>query len=203
LGLSPYGGGRPPIYVGAFASNAMMRLTGELADGWYPGAYYTPTTFGEKVKMIQEAAVGKGRRRDDLDLLVSLPVVFSDDAATMGKVKKAFRRELVKNRYMLKILGADEAYEYVSKSLQYQLIAPTPDYMRLLEKTTDSLPISDELLEKGIGEMTAVGPKDKCLESISRFVKAGATRIQMSAFLGDQETYEKFAMEVMSAVRAG
>ncbi|MDA4113930.1 MAG: LLM class flavin-dependent oxidoreductase [Thaumarchaeota archaeon] len=201
LGLAPVQKPGPPIYVGAFASNAMLEIAGELADGWYPGSFYSPEGFKEKVKVVRDAATGAGRRPSEVDLVATVPVIFGSDAKTMENLKKAFRRSLVINRYMLRLLGEEEAYEIVSKTLQYQLIAPTPAYAKLLEKTFRSLPISDEALERGISEMMAVGTAAEVTEAVARFVKAGASHVHIANLLGGESTVRRFAEEVIPALR--
>jgi alkanesulfonate monooxygenase SsuD/methylene tetrahydromethanopterin reductase-like flavin-dependent oxidoreductase (luciferase family) len=119
----------------------------------------------------------------------------------MDALKSYYRRALVINRYMLRLLGAEEAYEMVSKTLQYQMIAPTPAFAKVLEKTYRSLPVSDEVLERGIAEMMAVGTPSECIESVARFVKAGATHVLLQNVLGGPGTLERFAKDVIPVLR--
>jgi len=179
----------------------MLGITGELADGWYPGSFFSARAFGEKARVVKDAASAAGRKPREIDLVANVPVVFGRDAKTMERLKKSFRRQLVINRYMLRLLGAEAAYEMVSKTLQYQLIAPTPAYAKILEKAFLSLPVTDETLERGIDEMMAVGTPSECTESVARFVRAGATHILVTNLLGGSDTLQSFARHVMPPLR--
>lgn len=202
LSLKPFRQPRPPIYIGAFSSNSMLEVTGELADGWYPGAYFSPATFRQKCKVIHEAVSRSGRKSGAIDLMANVPVVFADDNETMDMVRNSFKKSLVINRYMLRLLGEEEAYETVSKTLLYQLIAPTPAYGKVLDKMVRELPVSEDALDRGISEMMAVGTPSQCVEKVARFVKAGATHIFLSSIVGsDDETLETFAAKVIPALR--
>jgi alkanesulfonate monooxygenase SsuD/methylene tetrahydromethanopterin reductase-like flavin-dependent oxidoreductase (luciferase family) len=99
---------------------------------------------------------------------------------------------------MLKLLGEDEAYEIVSKKLQYQLITPTPHYETVLRKVVRDLPVTEDSLQRGIGEMMAVGNADRCLDTFDRFLKAGATHLHVSSFMAGRETYRRAAKMIIS-----
>ena len=201
LSLPPLQKPGPPVYVGAFASRPMLEIAGELAEGWYPGSFFSPAAFREKVEIVLGAARGAGRKPGVVDLVANVPVVFASDRKTMDALRSYYRRALVINRYMLRLLGAEEAYEMVSKTLQYQLIAPTPAFAKVLEKVYRSLPVSDEVLDRGISEMMAVGTPSECTESVARFVKAGATHVLVQNVLGAAGTVERFARDVIPTLR--
>jgi alkanesulfonate monooxygenase SsuD/methylene tetrahydromethanopterin reductase-like flavin-dependent oxidoreductase (luciferase family) len=202
LGLQPFRKPRPPVYIGAFSSNSLLEIAGELADGWYPGSFFPPAAFREKCKVVGESASRAGRRADAIDLIANIPVVFADDNETMDAVRNSFKRSLVINRYMLRLLGEHEAYEAVSKTLLYQLVAPTPAYGKLLEKMIRDLPVSEEALDRGISEMMAVGTPAQCTEKVARFLKAGATHVYVNWVLDEEETLDTFAKKVIPALRA-
>jgi phthiodiolone/phenolphthiodiolone dimycocerosates ketoreductase len=202
LSLPPFRKPRPPVYIGAFSSNSMLEIAGELADGWYPGAFFSQRAFREKAKVIHDAASRAGRRPGAIDLIANVPVVFADDNETMSIVRNSFKRSLVINRYMLKLLGEEAAYEAVSKTLSYQLMAPTPAYGKLLDKMVRNLPVSDEALDAGINDMMAVGTPAECTEKLARFARAGATHIHLSSIVSDYETLETFAKKVIPALRS-
>jgi phthiodiolone/phenolphthiodiolone dimycocerosates ketoreductase len=201
LSLSPLQKPGPPIYVGAFASRPMLEIAGELADGWYPGSFFSPAAFKDKANAVLGAARSAGRKTGGIDLIANVPVVFASDRRTMDALKSYYRRALVINRYMLRLLGAEEAYEVVSKTLQYQTIAPTHAFAKILETAYRSLPVSDEVLERGIAEMMAVGTPSECTESVARFLKAGATHVLIQNVLGRAGTIERFAKDVIPTLR--
>jgi alkanesulfonate monooxygenase SsuD/methylene tetrahydromethanopterin reductase-like flavin-dependent oxidoreductase (luciferase family) len=202
LGLSPFRTPAPPVYVGAFSSRQLLEITGELAQGWYPGAFYTPGAFAEKVAVIRESATRAGRQANEIDCVANVPTLFRDDREAMDLARNSLKRGLVINRYMLKILGEEEAYDYVSKTLLYQLIAPTPAYAKILEDAVRSLPVSDESLDRGVENMMAVGTPSQCIEKIDRFIKAGATHITVGPVEKEDETLSTFARQVIPALRS-
>jgi phthiodiolone/phenolphthiodiolone dimycocerosates ketoreductase len=59
LGLEPYEGRTPPIWVGAHGPR-MLGITGRLADGWLP-TNITPEVYAQKLAAIHEAAEGADR----------------------------------------------------------------------------------------------------------------------------------------------
>ena len=203
MSVGPVRRPHPPVYVGAFASTGMLRLVGELGDGWFPGAYFTPEGYRVKVKAIQNFALSAGREPAELDLIANIPVIFGEDRETHDRVKNAFRASLVKNRYMLKQIGADDAYDFLSKSLMYQLISATPDSMALLKKAAESLPITEEQLERGLDELLSLGSVDHCVELLSRFIDAGATHVRISNFLSSPKDIATFADKVIPVLRPG
>jgi len=201
LSLPPLQRPGPPVYIGAFASRPMLEIAGELAEGWYPGSFFSPEGFRAKTKVVLDAAAAAGRKPGAVDLIANLPVVIGSGPKVAQAVRAAFRRHLVINPYMLRLMGEEDAYDAVSRALQYQLIAPTPAYARLLEKTFRSLPVSDESLDRGIGEMMAVGSLSECTEAAARFVRAGATHILVNDVLGLPGTFERFARGVIPSLR--
>ncbi len=196
LGLQPVRKPHPPIYVGAFASENMLKAAGELADGWFPGAFYSPSHLEDKVRVIRDAAKKVRRKFENFDVMANIPVILNPDARTLEKVKNNFKRSLVINKYMLKLLGEDDAYQMVSKNLQYQLITPTPRYERVLQKVVKDLPVSNESLDKGIEEMMAVGNSDHCIDTFARLLKAGATHLHISSFMADRKSYKGAAQMI-------
>lgn len=62
LGLEPYEGSPPPIWLAAHGPR-MLEITGRLADGWLP-TNITPETYAEKLAAIRRAAEGAGRDPD-------------------------------------------------------------------------------------------------------------------------------------------
>lgn len=69
LTLEPYKKGKyPPIWFGAMGPR-MLRLTGELADGWIPGMLNLPDleeTYRRKLNTIRESSKKTGRDSDSL-----------------------------------------------------------------------------------------------------------------------------------------
>lgn len=62
LGLSPLEGRCPPVWLAAHGPR-MLRITGQLADGWLPTCM-TPDEYSEKLSAIQQASREAGRPAD-------------------------------------------------------------------------------------------------------------------------------------------
>lgn len=72
-----------PIYVAALGP-AMLRMTGEVADGWV-GTSFIPETAGVFLDQIGAGADKVGRSLADLDLQVPAGVEFTDDVDEAAK----------------------------------------------------------------------------------------------------------------------
>mgnify|MGYP001051138839 CR=1 FL=1 len=61
----------------------------------------------------------------------------------------------------------------------------------------DLLLIPEEVLQKGLDMMMAIGSVDQCIESIEKFVKAGATHIYPLPYYEDKVTREAIVTKIM------
>ncbi len=76
-----------PTYVAAMGP-AMLRLTGEVADGWL-GNVFVPEAAEVHLGPLREGAAAAGRSLDELDLVAPMAVEFHDDpAATEAAVAR-------------------------------------------------------------------------------------------------------------------
>ena len=62
LGLDPYEGKTPPIWIGAHGPR-MLDIAGRLCDGWLP-TNITPETYAQKLSVIRQSAEAAGRDPD-------------------------------------------------------------------------------------------------------------------------------------------
>ncbi len=201
LDLLPIQKPSPPVYVGAYYSSKLLKMAGELADGWYPAFYYTVKGYRERVDMIREGARKAGRNISTIDRMALVPVVIGDKAALARRLKERLKIQMVTNRYLFKILGVEHALESVPKELHYQLVTPSTGGNRMLDKTISKLQVPDEALERGVEEMMAVGTPDQCIESLERFVKAGATHFMVNCPLPDKDDHKLISSRVMPHFR--
>jgi F420-dependent oxidoreductase-like protein len=82
-----------PIYL-ATLSPAMLRLTGEIADGWL-GTSFVPEGAGEAYfTYLEEGLARAGRSRDDLDICQGAEVAFAPDEDALRVMVAARRKEL-------------------------------------------------------------------------------------------------------------
>ena len=197
LPLPPVQKPHPPIYVGAFTSSKMLSLIGEMADGWYPSKPNTPESFKGLIDIIGESARRAGRSLRDIDAVTYVPVAVGDKRFVMEEAKEKLKWTLIFHRSLLKLLGAEDAIGKLPKDLEYQYIKPSLDYGETLQRAVEALPVPDEVLEKGVEKMMAVGLVDECIESIEKFVKAGATHIDPRPLFASKENYDAISKKII------
>ena len=203
LSLSPMQKPGPPVYIGAFSSRGMLRVAGEMAEGWYPGSQNTPEAFHEKAELIRNAAAKAGRRPEDVDMLASIPTIICTDdskrSELMLEIRKALKTTLIQCQHMLPVIGVpkDSLEGILPKELDYQLATPGPTFDKALAEAVEKLPIPDEVLNKAIERIVAFGSVDDCLSLIEEFIQAGATQIFFANFVSSRENYRLIAKEII------
>ena len=82
-----------PIYL-ATLSPAMLRLTGEIADGWL-GTSFVPEGAGSAyIAYLDEGLARNGRSRADLDVCQGAEVAFAPDEDALREMVAARKKEL-------------------------------------------------------------------------------------------------------------
>ena len=84
----PASRGGPPIWVGSWGSDAGLRRTARLADGWLASAYNTtPTAFGEAWARLQELLPAHGKDPDSFpNALATMWFHITDSRAEADRV---------------------------------------------------------------------------------------------------------------------
>jgi phthiodiolone/phenolphthiodiolone dimycocerosates ketoreductase len=204
LSLPPLQKPGPPVYIGAFSSKGMLRLTGELAEGWYPGSQNTPDDFQKKVELIKSSAVSSGRSQNEIQMIASVPTIICKDdnqrKKLLEEVKLSLKTTLILSQYMLEMFGLKTT---LPKELDYQLATPGPVYDRALSSAVERLEIPDEVMEKAIGEIIAFGTVDESVATLEKFVRAGATQIFFANFVSSRENYRTVAKEIIPRLSEG
>jgi phthiodiolone/phenolphthiodiolone dimycocerosates ketoreductase len=205
LSLAPIQKPTPPIYVGTFYSPKMVRVAGEVADGWYPAAWFDAESYRKKVLTLEEGAKSSGRTLEDIDVIANIPTIVMDrkeDRSKMEAVKKGLKRRMIVNRYLFKILGVGDELSKLPRNLEYQLVTPGSESDSALSRAVDAVSVPDEVLEKAIDSMMAIGSVDACVSAIERFIEAGATHVYFPDFIGSRENYELISKEIMPRLAA-
>lgn len=81
-----------PIYL-ATLSPAMLRMTGEIADGWL-GTSFVPEGADAYLAYLDEGLARSGRSRHDLDVCQGAEVAFADNEESLGAMLAARKKEL-------------------------------------------------------------------------------------------------------------
>jgi len=193
----------PPVYIGAFSSKGMLRLAGEVAEGWYPGSQNTVEAFREKVELVRDAARKSNRPSDEVDIIASIPTIVSTDekerTRLLSEIEQSLKTTLVLSQYMLDMIGVgrDMLGKSLPKELDYQFATPGPIYDKALTDAVNRLEIPDAVLQKAIDSFIAFGSVDDCVSKIEKFVRAGATQIFFANFVASKQNYEKIGKEII------
>ncbi|GAA3097197.1 LLM class flavin-dependent oxidoreductase [Streptomyces echinatus] len=84
---------RIPLYLAAL-SPAMLRLTGEVADGWLGTSFVPEGAAGAYFAHLDEGLARGGRTRGDLDVCQGAEVAFAADEEALGAMTARRRKEL-------------------------------------------------------------------------------------------------------------
>jgi len=82
-----------PLYLAAL-SPAMLRLTGEIADGWLGTSFVPEGAAGAYFAHLDEGLALGGRSRSDLDVCQGAEVAFAPDEEALGAMVAGRKKEL-------------------------------------------------------------------------------------------------------------
>ncbi|MBO4252495.1 LLM class flavin-dependent oxidoreductase [Streptomyces griseorubiginosus] len=82
-----------PVHLAAL-SPAMLRLTGEVADGWLGTSFVPEGAAGAYFAHLDEGLARAGRNRADLDVCQGAEVAFAPDEAALGALTARRKKEL-------------------------------------------------------------------------------------------------------------
>ena len=196
LGLRPLQKPHPPIYTGAIR-NKMLEITGEVGDGWFPGTLNTPESFRAKINIIKNSAEKAGRNLSEIEIIAIVPTVINSDPEIRKEIEKNYKRAFIYQRSLLEYLGVGDLIKTIPKELEYQLVTPTLESSMAIDKAAEELPIPNEVLSRAVDETMAVGTRDECITSLERFIKAGATKLELFPPVSTKENYAKAAKEII------
>ena len=152
-----------PIY---FAANSprMVRLTGEMADGWLPMPL-TPELYKKRWKLVEEAARKVGRAPDDIDaglyILTSIADKAEDAYKQLDRVKPGLVPEILKEAgYKVELPKELISYSYLDWM-------PTSECVELVTRYGEFVPREAAI------EFSIAGTTQDCIDKIDEFVKAG------------------------------
>ncbi|MFF9765386.1 LLM class flavin-dependent oxidoreductase [Streptomyces sp. NPDC053086] len=84
---------RVPLYLAAL-SPAMLRLTGEVADGWLGTSFVPEGAAGAYFAHLDDGLARAGRTRGDLDVCQGAEVAFAADEEVLGAMTARRKKEL-------------------------------------------------------------------------------------------------------------
>jgi len=158
----------PPIYIGAIKSKALLKIVGEIANGWFP-FILTPEMYNEYFKVIKDAAKGVGRNPNEIDTVAWVYTCISRDRETLRTATNEGKVNVYLFKGILSSLGYKER-----PTPDYTLMLahkPFPNKKTLIEAVKD---VPEEPVHKCM--MIKESPRE-CIEFIDKFVKAGLKHI--------------------------
>jgi alkanesulfonate monooxygenase SsuD/methylene tetrahydromethanopterin reductase-like flavin-dependent oxidoreductase (luciferase family) len=166
----------PPIYVGAFSSTRMLKLTGEMGDGWYPWLV-TPETYVKRREKIMKAAIEAGRNTEEIDAVATVYTAITEDPKIQRELTESTKVEvLTTDQTGLKSFGVEL---HLPKRLSYQHIGASDMQSPILEDLARQIP------EDVVKRYAAIGDIDECIGFIEEFIKAGAKHISIYDLMTD------------------
>ncbi|MGI0080121.1 MAG: hypothetical protein ACRECH_10905 [Nitrososphaerales archaeon] len=81
------------------------------------------------------------------------------------------------------------------------MILPDMESSRMVGDLSETLEISEDTLDRGVEEMFALGSPADCVETLLRFIRAGATHIHITTFLPDEENYAQVSKQIIPFIR--
>ena len=134
----------PPIWIGSWGSEAGLRRTARLADGWLASAYNTtPAAFADAWTMLQGLLADEGRDRAAFrNALATMWFHITDDPAEAERVVRdrlvrAVNRpeEVLRERLPIGPAGAfaEKLHAFRGAGVQQVLVWPVVDEVRQLE----------------------------------------------------------------------
>jgi len=165
LDQHPHKKPHPPIYIGAFASERMLHVAGEVGDGWI-GWINTPETFKERAEKIRMFAEAAGRRLEHINLATMLHVALLDDEEALKMAIERGKRSLLKERLTLRSLGYRPP--------------PFPHYQNILisQKSEEELKrLASQIPDDFVHEVMAIGDEEEWVKKVEALARVGARHI--------------------------
>ncbi len=163
-----------PIYLAAFGRK-MLKLTGQVADGWVPHCH-TPTTYQGDLKIVRDAARQAERR-----LSRFMPCYYTLASASNNR-DSAHSNVLGPARYFLALIP--EALRKVDPSAYHpgrvwEKMAHPKQQRETIRSIASTIPSQTAL------KTVIHGTPDDCIEQIGQFQKAGCTELMLTFALED------------------
>jgi len=188
----------PPIHVGALGSNAALRLTAELGDGWQP-FFSTPAYYTKRLNYLKAHATHVGRDPDSIEPSVWVYLVITDDREQAEKTLRDLAIFSLAERGSLKHAGFDFS-RLPSKDYHFaRLLVSDNAKIGALAEAAAAIPLDL------VRSMHAVGTVAEVSAFFARHIEAGARHflINPCASPDVEGTLARFSREVMPGLRRG
>lgn len=178
----------PPIYIAANGPKT-RKLTGELANGWYP-LYQPPWLYKEKRKEVSDAAKAVGRDPSEIDYVYDCFVAI-DNEDPDNAIKRC---EFFKTSYLLNSFITNEAYP----NLDLPEDISVHDFEMSNLNSLDYLDNLDRLPETILQDTNCLGTVDDVISSIEKYKQVGVTHMSfMNRGPDTNKVYEIFRDKII------
>lgn len=179
----------PPLLLAAFGPK-MLKLAGEVADGWIPFAH-TPESYEKSLNVIKGAAKAVNRSLADFETTLIVPTIVSSYRGEAEKIAlKYSKTSLSWSMDNLKLILPETKHPGVRQPYLKQKA-----YMRTLEELASTLPDAPAL------RMAIYGTPADCIKRIEEFAKAGCRHFILWVFATPHEDFQQqmrvFSKEIM------
>jgi F420-dependent oxidoreductase-like protein len=181
----PGGEGRPmrlstqpshaiPLYLAAL-SPAMLRLTGEIADGWL-GTSFVPEGAGPAYFEHLDAGLAlSGRSRQDLDICQGAEVTFASDEDELRSIVASRKKELA---FSLGGMGSDSTNFY-NAAYSRQGWSEVAAEVRARWQSGDRLGAADLVTDDMVLATTLIGTPDMVRRRLEVWRDTGVTTVRL------------------------
>jgi phthiodiolone/phenolphthiodiolone dimycocerosates ketoreductase len=203
LTLEPYKKGKyPPIWLGAMGPR-MLKLTGELADGWLPVGLNVPNAdelYRQNLKVIHDAAKKTGRNPESI-----IPGLYAMTLVgkTHDECHELFKKPLAKAW----TLATSEEGAFEAVGVKHPLSAPGQKFNVLTQfvptryTRVQMLDALKKVPEKAVECCLVHGTSDELIGKLEKLAKAGLQHIVFWNMTGMIEpTKNKESLEILKSV---
>jgi len=188
LMISPKRKPHPPVYVSA-SGRLTRKVAAELGDGWI-AHIHSPETFREDLEDIEENAKSAGREPGEIEKVAFLITALSKDE------ESGF--EMVRLSVATELLLAQETLRRMGYQTEFPPQLDLRKFIASRQETETLWKTADKIDRRAIERTSLFGTPDACVGMIEKFVKAGATQVEL-AFVNSNldETFRVFEQKII------
>jgi phthiodiolone/phenolphthiodiolone dimycocerosates ketoreductase len=167
LGMEPYGGSPPPIWLAAHGPR-MLDLCGRRADGWLP-TNVTPETYAEKLAVVRKAAEGAGRDPGAVTPSMLAYVLCAPDEETLEHLCEQPLTRLL----FAAVSIAPETYARYGSTSPFEGGSGFHSYVPTLVSREEALRVASHIPNGIVRDATLHGTPEQIADKIKGYAQAG------------------------------
>ena len=162
-----------PVYL-ATLGPAMLRLTGEIADGWL-GTSFVPEGAAAYFGYLDEGLAATGRSRADLDVCQGAEVAFASDDRALGAMVASRKRELAFSLGGMGTASTNFYHDAYSRQGWAEVAAAVRERWQAGDRDGAAGLVSDEM----VLATTLIGTEDMVRERLRVWRDAGVDTVRL------------------------